>query len=86
VTVDNSTSNSAAFGATIAAVTAGSPAAQAGLQPGDVVTKVDGVLMTADVDLVAAVRSYAPGTTIDVTYTRDGKTATTKVTCASASS
>jgi putative serine protease PepD len=83
---ESSTTNTATVGATIASVTANSPAASAGLKVGDVVTKVDSQLITADVDLVAAVRSYAPGTTIELTYTRAGVSATVKVKLGSASS
>jgi putative serine protease PepD len=71
-------------GATIANVNAGSPAAKAGLQPGDVVTKVNSRLITDSVSLIAAIRSYDPGTTVTLTYTRGGSSKTTKVTLASA--
>jgi putative serine protease PepD len=71
-------------GATIASVTAGSPAAKAGLQTGDVVTKVNSRLITDSVSLIAAIRSYDPGTTVTLTYTRGGSSKTTKVTLASA--
>jgi putative serine protease PepD len=71
-------------GATIANVNAGSPAAKAGLQAGDVVTKVNSRLITDSVSLIAAIRSYDPGTTVTLTYTRGGSSKTTKVTLASA--
>jgi putative serine protease PepD len=71
-------------GATIANVNAGSPAAKAGLQAGDVVTKVNSRLITDSVSLIAAIRSYDPGTTVTLTYTRGGSPKTTKVTLASA--
>ena len=71
-------------GATIASVNPGSPAAKAGLQAGDVVTKVNSRLITDSVSLIAAIRSYDPGTTVTLTYTRGGSPKTTKVTLASA--
>ena len=51
-------------GATISAVTADGPAAKAGLQVGDVVTKVQNQLIVTGTDLVAAIRSFAPGQTV----------------------
>jgi putative serine protease PepD len=61
---------SGAGGATIAAVTPGGPAAQADLQPGDVVTAVGQQRISGQVALVAAVRSYAPGAHVVVHVTR----------------
>jgi putative serine protease PepD len=71
-------------GATIAGVNPGSPAAKAGLQAGDVVTKVNDREVTDATGLIAAIRSYDPGTTLTLTYTRGGATKTTKVTLAAA--
>ena len=67
-------------GAYIVDVTAGGGAADGGLKAGDVVTKFNGVPITGAVDLTAQVRALATGSTADVTYVRDGKTATTTVT------
>jgi putative serine protease PepD len=72
-------SNAADTGAVIGKVTAGGPAAQAGLQTGDVVTKIDDLRVDTSDALVAAVRSYAPETEVTLTYERHGKSATTKV-------
>jgi putative serine protease PepD len=47
-------------------------AAKAGLQTGDVVTKVNDFHTTTPDGLIAATRFYAPGTRVTVTYTRDG--------------
>ncbi|MGH3095645.1 MAG: S1C family serine protease [Streptosporangiales bacterium] len=69
-------------GAAIVAVTA-KPAAEAGLQAGDVVTKVDNRFIDGPEGLVAAVRSYRPGDTVKVTYERGGSTHTTEVTLGS---
>ena len=70
-------------GAVLTAVTAGGPAAAAGLQPGDVVTEVgDRAVVGAD-SLIVAVRDHAPGATVEVTYVRDGRERTTSATLAS---
>ena len=53
-------------------VTDGSTAAQAGLAAGDVITKIDDHPITDADSLVATIRSYRPGDTVTVTYTRDG--------------
>ena len=50
----------------------GGAAAKAGLQAGDVVTKINDFETTTADGLIAATRFYAPGTEITVTYTRDG--------------
>jgi len=73
-------------GATIAAVTAGSPADKAGLKVGDVVTAVDGHLVDTSDTLVADIRSSAPGATVAITYTRGGQSSTVNVTLGSATS
>ncbi len=60
-------------GALVAAVSAGSPAAHAGLQPGDVITKVDGAVVTNPNDLAADIANVIPGHDTAVTYIRGGK-------------
>jgi putative serine protease PepD len=67
-------------GARVAAVTAGSPAADAGLQVGDVVTAFAGEAIASAEDLTSAVSAQRPGDEIEVTYVRDGDTETTDVT------
>ncbi|WP_099038038.1 S1C family serine protease [Mycobacterium neglectum] len=70
-----------ASGAAIAKVVAGSPAAQAGLPSGSVVTKVDDRVIDGPEALVAAVRSKAPGDTVTLTYVDgSGAAQTTDVT------
>ncbi len=60
-------------GALIREVTAGSAAEEAGLEPGDVVTQVDDIRITGADSLIATIRSYRPGDTVTLTWTRDGE-------------
>lgn len=55
-------------GAAIAGVVQGSAAAQAGLEKGSVVTKVDDMVIDGPEALVAAISSKAPGDTVALTY------------------
>ena len=80
----DSTDGTPGAGATIRGVTSGSPADKAGLQAGDVVTKVNDRQVTDATSLIAAIRSYDPGTTVTLTLLRAGSTKTLKVTLASA--
>ena len=59
---------------------AGSPAAEAGLKSGDVVTKIGDTTVADDDDLIRAIRAQKPGDEVTVTYTRDGNSAQVKVT------
>jgi putative serine protease PepD len=65
-------------GAQIQEITDRSAAATAGLESGDVITKVDDTPVTGSDSLVATIRSYRPGDKVTVTYVRGGdeKTAT----------
>ncbi len=70
-------------GATVRKVTSGGAAHKAGLRSGDVITKV-GSRKTPDSDsVIAAVRSYRPGDTVNVTVLRGGDTKTLSVTLGS---
>ncbi len=63
-----------------AAVVAGGPADKAGLQDKDIITKINGEAVGAAGGVSSIVGEYAPGDTVEVTYLRDGKERTTKVT------
>ena len=76
-------SEDTAGGAKLSQVADGSAAAAAGLQVGDVVTKVGSTRVSGTESLLATVRSAAPGAKVDVTYVRDGRTATVSVTLGS---
>ncbi|MEO6956026.1 MAG: trypsin-like peptidase domain-containing protein [Antricoccus sp.] len=67
-------------GAKIAAVTAGSAAAKAGMQAGDVVTAAGGVPVRSAESLIATVRAYQPGQQIKLTITRGGQSQSVTVT------
>ena len=67
-------------GAEIAEVTAGSPADQAGLRSGDVITAVDGRAITGAADLGGRIRGQKPGERVKVEYRRGTETRSTDVT------
>jgi membrane-associated protease RseP (regulator of RpoE activity) len=57
-------------GALISQVTPDSPAAQAGLQAGDVITAVDGTAVNADHDLATLIKQHKPGDEVTLTVSR----------------
>ncbi len=63
-------------------VPAGGPAAQAGIEPGDVITAIDGRPITRGDELVVAIRAKAPGDTVTLTVLRDGSSQDITVTLA----
>ncbi|TYP84822.1 S1C family serine protease [Blastococcus xanthinilyticus] len=67
-------------GAEVATVTSGTAAADAGLQAGDVVTAVGDRPVTTSTELTAAIRSQAPGATVELTIRRAGDERTVDVT------
>jgi len=70
-------------GAAIAMVTPGGSAAEAGIDVGDVVTKVGNREVDSADALIAAVRTHQPGDKVTLTYTRGGDTRTATVTLGS---
>jgi S1-C subfamily serine protease len=60
-------------GAVVRTVIPGSPAADAGLLPDDVVVRANGRTVSGRPDLVAAVRSLRPQDPVDLQYLHDGK-------------
>ena len=66
----------------VQAVTAGGPAATAGLRPEDVITKIDGEPATSNIQLQELTLTKKPGDTVSIDYTRDGQSATATVTLA----
>jgi putative serine protease PepD len=59
-----------AEGAQVQEVSNGSTADQAGLERGDVITRLDDTLITDSDSLVATIRAYRPGDKVTVTYHR----------------
>jgi len=57
-------------GAKLVTVADGSPAAVAGLQPGDIVLGIDARFVTSSSDLVVALRSHEPGDAVAISYRR----------------
>jgi putative serine protease PepD len=79
-----SAEDAATGGATLTQVAPDSGAARAGLQNGDVITQVGTSRISGLQSLLATVRSLEPGSTVDVTYVRDGATSTVEVTLGTA--
>lgn len=67
-------------GALVISVATGGPAAAAGLEPGDVITRVGTTAITDVTDLIAAVRADSPGQLIHITVRRGSATKTLGVT------
>src|SRR5271157_3988764 len=67
------TGNINSAGVPIVEVLPGSPAALAGLQPGDVLTTLDNRWTTSVADVYAAVADVQPGRDVSVVILRDGK-------------
>ena len=58
----------------------GGPAAKAGLQPGDLITAVNGKRITSVNDFVSTIATYSPGDTVTLTVKRGGQTKDVKLT------
>ena len=69
---DSETDKLGRTGARIDSVTPGSPAANAGLQAGDIVLGIDAKPIGSSSDLVVALRQYKPNQPVGITYERDG--------------
>lgn len=69
-------------GVVVINVEPGSPAEQAGLTPGDVITKVDGNSVTTAAELENAVKSHSVGSSVQLTVNHQGTTETKTVTLA----
>jgi len=67
-------------------VAAGGPAANAGLRPGDVITKPGGQPVTSAYALMDAITSLPPGSTVGVSFMRQGQPMVAQITLGSAGS
>ena len=74
---------SADEGAYIAETTADGPGAAAGLQVGDIITRIGDEKVASADDFILAVRSHSVGDTVEFEYVRNGQTMTTSVTLGS---
>jgi putative serine protease PepD len=74
------TDDQSGAGALVANVVSGSPADNAGLQPGDVISTIDGKAIASAADLIAVTQSHKPGDKLSIVYTRNGSSHTVKVT------
>jgi putative serine protease PepD len=80
VGVSLSTSNSGGAQIAPGGVEENSPASNAGLEPGDVITAIDGKSVSSTEGFITAIGAYAPGQTVTLTVKRDGVTKKIKVT------
>ena len=71
-----------AEGALIAQVTAGGPAARAGLRARDIIVRLGDTKITGMGDLIGAIRTHRVGDRVEVAYVRDGEQRTVTVTLA----
>jgi serine protease Do len=71
-----------AEGAIVGSLEDGSPAAKAGIEVGDVVMKIDGRPVEGSADLSRTIRSVRPGSKVNLTVWRSGKTREIPITVA----
>jgi putative serine protease PepD len=69
----------ASGGVRLTQIRPGTPAATAGLRAGDVITAVDGDRVASAAELQGAIDAKRPGDTIELTYSRAGKSHTAQV-------
>ena len=72
--------NDGGQGAIVTLVDEGLPAANAGIQVGDIIVQVDESTITGDAALVAAVRDHSPGDEVSIVLLRNGEPVTLTVT------
>jgi S1-C subfamily serine protease len=78
--VSTGTASAGAAGAQIAEVVPGSPAAEAGLRQGDVITALGEESIASTEDLVAAIATREPGETVTLEVERESQSTAVKVT------
>ncbi len=78
ITVSDVTGDALAHGAVVQSVQEDGPADKAGLQKGDIITKVDDDVIDGSESLVATIRGHRPEDSVTLTFVRDGKTQTVK--------
>jgi S1-C subfamily serine protease len=58
----------------------GGPAAEAGIEPGDVITSIGGVEIDQQTSFSEALFQFEPGETVEVVIVRDGEEMTVEIT------
>jgi putative serine protease PepD len=76
------TADTSGDGAEISSVDQGTPAADAGLEKGDIVTAVDGQRVTDGIGLIVAIRTHQPGEQVTFTVNHAGKDREVEITLA----
>jgi 2-alkenal reductase len=74
------------WGAYVTDVAANSPASQAGLQQGDIITSLGGVALDGTHDYINVLYNFKPGNQVALVYNRNGKTIQVQVTLGTAPS
>ena len=80
ISVSTLTDGYTAFGASVVSVVEDSPAAEAGIQAGDVITAIDGETVTTRDELVNAVKTKSVGDEVVLRVLREGQTSDITVT------
>lgn len=70
-------------GAYVSQLASSSAAEKAGIQQGDIITKIDDTNISSNTDLTLAIRSHSVGDKVKVTYNRNGEENTVEVTLGS---
>jgi S1-C subfamily serine protease len=74
------------WGAYVTDVAANSPASQAGLQQGDIITSLGGVALDGTHDYINVLYNFKPGNQVALVYNRNGKSIQVQVTLGTAPS
>ncbi len=64
-------------------IESGGPADDAGLEPGDIITKLDDTVIDSGPTLIGEIWTHKPGDKVKITYERDGKSRTADLTLGS---
>ena len=67
-------------GARVTKLQANSPATSAGVQPGDLITAINGKTISTTEQFIATIDRYKPGDSVTLTVKRGGQTSTIKLT------
>lgn len=83
ISVDmNFSGKGAMISKTAGAIVPGGPASLVGMKSGDVITEIEGRVITSPEELIVAIRSHSVGEEIEITYLRDGMSKSAQLTLA----